>query len=331
MISPAQVRDMIEGLPQSQFILLDIRGGGRFSHSRIRGAINFCFSTMFLKRPSFTLQRLQDMNISASEAEKARFSQWKNCKYLVVYDDRSTDKKDAASASVVNTLKKFSNEGWKGESFILKGGFSEFSKNYSHLVDICSSHASKTGLSLGTSGPGIPLVAGGCLIPENQKAANPFFNNIRQNQDLIGGVGQLDIKMPPEILQAPQSVLPKWLLKAADKENHGKSVADTFLRLEEEEKSRMTKAYAYETGVLYAAPCADPREVQIAGLEKGNKNRYKDIYPFEHARVKLQGCPKGACDYVNASHIKSSRTNKRYIASQGPLPATFGVSYLLCV
>lgn len=64
-------------------------------------------------------------------------------------------------------------------------------------------------------------------------------------------------------------------------------------------------------------------DVQIAGIEKGNKNRYNNIWPFEHARVKLQGRLAGGCDYVNASHIKAMRSNKQYIASQGPLPATF--------
>ncbi|PKS09661.1 hypothetical protein jhhlp_004281 [Lomentospora prolificans] len=33
--------------------------------------------------------------------------------------------------------------------------------------------------------------------------------------------------------------------------------------------------------------------------------------------------PDGRSDYINASHIKASRSNKRYLATQGPLPATF--------
>ena len=76
-----------------------------------------------------------------------------------------------------------------------------------------------------------------------------------------------------------------------------------------------------------AGPGAGSRP-QICGIEKGGKNRYKDILPFEHARVKLQGRVNGDCDYVNASHVKASRSNKRYIATQGPLPATFEVSVL---
>ena len=46
----------------------------------------------------------------------------------------------------------------------------------------------------------------------------------------------------------------------------------------------------------------------------------------EHARVHLADRAEGACDYINASHVQASRSYKRYIASQGPLPATFDVS-----
>jgi protein-tyrosine phosphatase len=320
MITSEQLRDMIEGLPQTHFLLLDLRVFPQFSQSRIKGALNLCIPTTLLKRPSFNLQKLQDTFTNA--AEKERFSQWEAAKFLVVYDAYSTDKKDAPSS--VNTLKKFSNEGFKGQSLILRGGFAEFSKACPHLIDSHSSQenqSSKISLSLGTTGPGVAPVAGGCVMPATKNAANPFFSNIRQNQDLIGGVGQLDIKLPQGLAQAPQSVIPKWLLKAANNDDHGKMVADKFLRLELEEQSRMTKALS--SGVTYGNRVSDSKAVQIAGVEKGSKNRYNNIWPFEHARVRLQGRPDGACDYVNASHIKTSRSNKRYIASQGPLPATF--------
>jgi len=324
MISSAQLRDMIEGFPGSQFLLLDLRVFPQFSQSRIRDALNLCIPTTLLKRPSFNLQKLQDT--FTNEAEKARFSQWRNAKYIVVYDAFSDEKKDATSA--VNTLKKFSNEGWKGRSYILRGGFADFSKNFSQLVDTRSTQelqSSKISLSLGTSGPEVAPVAGGCLMPATKNAANPFFSNIRQNQDLIGGVGQMDVKMPEELIADSEKVLPRWLLEAARKENHGKNVSDKFLQLELAEQSRMNKALS--SGVSYGATAGTTKDVQIAGIEKGGKNRYNNIWPFEHARVRLQGRPDGACDYVNASHIKASRSNKRYIASQGPLPATFEASF----
>lgn len=325
MISSAQLRDMINSIPAGQFLLLDLRVFPQFSQSRIHDALNLCIPTTLLKRPSFNLQKLQDT--FTNEAEKARFSQWRNAKYIVVYDAFSDEKKDATSA--INTLKKFSNEGWKGQSYILRGGFAYFSKNFPQLIDLRSTQelqSSKISLSLGTSGPEVAPVAGGCVMPATKTAANPFFSNIRQNQDLIGGVGQMDIKMPEELIAESDKILPNWLLQAATKEDHGKKVSDKFLRLELAEQSRMSRALS--SGVSYGTPAGSTKDVQIAGIEKGGKNRYNNIWPFEHARVRLQGRSDGACDYVNASHIKASRSNKRYIASQGPLPATFEVSFL---
>ena len=67
----------------------------------------------------------------------------------------------------------------------------------------------------------------------------------------------------------------------------------------------------------------DNSGVQIAGIEKGTKNRYNNIWPFEHSRVKLQGVPTHSCDYVNASYVKAAWSNKQYISAQAPIPATF--------
>ncbi len=134
----------------------------------------------------------------------------------------------------------------------------------------------------------------------------------------------MDIQFPEELTPGSEKILPRWLLQAAAKEDHGKKVSDKFLHLEVAEQLRMNKALS--SGVSYGTSTGNSKDVRIAGIEKGGKNRYNNIWPFEHARVRLQGRPDGACDYVNASHIKASRSNKRYIASQGPLPATFEVS-----
>jgi len=63
--------------------------------------------------------------------------------------------------------------------------------------------------------------------------------------------------------------------------------------------------------------------VEIAGLGMGNKNRYNNIWPFEHTRVKLEGVPRDDCDYFNASYVQASLSHKRYISTQAPIPATF--------
>lgn len=140
--------------------------------------------------------------------------------------------------------------------------------------------------------------------------------------DLIGGVGQMDVKMPEDPQHNLDDGLPAWLKHAAAADDHGKVVSDKFLHIEQDELARMQRALS--SRVSYGTPLAgNERNVQIAGFEKGVKNRYNNIWPFEHSRVRLQGRDGTECDYVNASHIKAPWSNKRYIASQGPLPATF--------
>lgn len=326
MITPMQLKEMMDRSPSIEVLLLDCRTFSIFSQSRIGNALNLCIPTTLLKRPSFNLQKLQDTFTNGGDKE--RFSKWRQARWIIAYDNRSSDKKDAVLAT--NTLKKFSNEGWNGARCILKGGFDAFSQLYPKSIDrgsTDSSQPSQITLTLGTILPGVAPVAGGCAMPATKNAANPFFGNIRQNQDLMDGVGQRDVAIPEGLAKDPaaMSLVPRWLSKAAKEEDHGKIVSDRFLRIEQAELERMTKAL--NQGVKYenGSDVSNPNDVQIAGVEKGGKNRYNNIWPFEHARVKLQGRTEGMCDYVNASHIKASRSNKRYIASQGPLPATFEV------
>ncbi|CAG6021858.1 unnamed protein product [Menidia menidia] len=57
--------------------------------------------------------------------------------------------------------------------------------------------------------------------------------------------------------------------------------------------------------------------------ENIKKNRYKDIIPFDHTRVKLTlTTSKTDTDYINASFIKGVSGSRAYVATQGPLPHT---------
>lgn len=59
-----------------------------------------------------------------------------------------------------------------------------------------------------------------------------------------------------------------------------------------------------------------------AGVERGTKNRYKNIWPYDFSRVRL-GSPVDDSDYINASYVQPRGTTRRYIATQGPLDATY--------
>lgn len=53
--------------------------------------------------------------------------------------------------------------------------------------------------------------------------------------------------------------------------------------------------------------------------ENKNRNRYRDVNPYDHSRVKLQNVEN---DYINASLVVMEEAQRNYILTQGPLPNT---------
>ena len=320
MVAPQEVASAIEQ-HEDRTIILDLRVFPQYAVSRVRGALNLCIPTTLLKRPAFTVQKLADT--FTSDADKNNFNRWKTAQFIIIYDATSSQAKEAITSFTV--LKKFVTEGWKGSGFVVKGGFAGLSKLTPGIID------SSNKANLHPSGPaatGAPVgqaklpVAGGCQMPATKNAANPFFGNIRQNMDLLDGVGQMPIKKPKGISESEEKAFPSWLRRAASMSNEGKDVSNKFLNIEKTEQKRMQKALSGT--VSYGTP--GPRqtnEYQVAGIEKGSKNRYNNIFPYEHSRVRLQGVSSSGCDYVNASFVKASYSNRKYIATQAPVPQTF--------
>ncbi|XP_070696036.1 tyrosine-protein phosphatase non-receptor type 22 [Pempheris klunzingeri] len=111
-----------------------------------------------------------------------------------------------------------------------------------------------------------------------------------------------------------QAGILKSLLAQLEKQGAGdkeapNGIAGEFARL----KSQSTK---YRTDKTFPTKTAEKQD-------NIKKNRYKDILPFDHARVKLTlTTSKNDTDYINASFIKGMSGSRAYIATQGPLPHT---------
>lgn len=321
IVSPDQIADFLRTSPET-ILLLDLRVYQHYSAARLRGALNLCIPTTLLKRPAYNVQRLAETFSSARDQET--FSRWRDCTHIIVYDATSSLTKEAVMP--LNVLKKFTTEGWTGTGLVIKGGFLAFQRAAPDLVESgpvqSGAGASTQPLSISATAKDAVPVAGGCAMPTEASPANPFFGNIRQNMDLLDGVGQMPIKQPANMSEETKHAIPAWLQRASTMSDEGKLVSDRFLSIEKSEQRRMQEALTAK--VSYGTPGGDPaRRIQVAGIEKGVKNRYNNIFPFDHTRVRLQDVPSGSCDYVNASHIKADLSNRQYIATQAPIPATF--------
>jgi protein tyrosine phosphatase len=71
----------------------------------------------------------------------------------------------------------------------------------------------------------------------------------------------------------------------------------------------------------------NPANIRVSQQNK-EKNRYKDILPYDLDRVKMHtagGGGGGGDDYINASHLRKLLPGSPdFIAAQGPLPNTIG-------
>ncbi|KAK2855543.1 hypothetical protein FQN49_005085 [Arthroderma sp. PD_2] len=324
---PAETCLQILRTSRNDTLLLDVRPLLAFTRSHITGSLNLCIPTTLLKRPSFNLQKVEDT--FGNGQDKSNFKKWRSSTRIIAYDSSTTHVKDAAL--LANLLKKFTREGWTGEPFILSGGFSRFAADFPEWTEssqqptVSSTTYGRSPLSMSLTLPTTaPSIVGGCVMPTpSSHPVNPFFSNIRQNIDLIGGVGQLPVTIPASMDEATRQSLPTWLARVADSTNAGKTAALQFLNIEKCEQSRMQQVMSDAGSSTPLGKTSTSHRFKIAGVEKGSKNRYNNIYPYDHCRVKLQDTTESSCDYINASYVRSSRSNKRYIATQAPMPATF--------
>ncbi|XP_060793450.1 tyrosine-protein phosphatase non-receptor type 22 isoform X2 [Neoarius graeffei] len=109
--------------------------------------------------------------------------------------------------------------------------------------------------------------------------------------------------------QLLRSFLDQFAIKEATSAHEDGAYAVEFLKL----KRQSTK---YRTEKTFSTKAAERQE-------NVKKNRYKDIVPFDHSRVKLSlNISKNDTDYINANFIRGIWGPLEYIATQGPLTNT---------
>ncbi|KAI8643506.1 protein-tyrosine phosphatase-like protein [Parasitella parasitica] len=141
---------------------------------------------------------------------------------------------------------------------------------------------------------------------------------------------------------------PSWLQRTIQRDG-AQILAETYEKLERTEQRRLQNIMHFHSKHT-DNPAEYPFSI-VAGIEMGALNRYTNIWPFEYTRVKLQD--HKVSDYINASYVqyidseesasdarpeqlntqcvnimkecpaKNTQPYRRYISTQGPLPATF--------
>ncbi|KAK9477830.1 protein-tyrosine phosphatase-like protein [Lipomyces japonicus] len=325
-------------------LVLDVRPCAQFTAERVVNSVNLCIPSTLLKRPAFTVPKILDSLSSTSSTKPAdACSNWAAAKMIVVYDASSSSL--VPSSPVFLTAFKFYNDpSFTGTVYYLKGGFAEFKTRFAKFVTqddaMLPSPPTPSSSKKACDSLCLPILSGLHLpifSKNKQASATPFFSNIRQNMDLIGGVGEpIPIRVPAGCTVAQLRRLPLWIQEVLPGCDGAKKIADRFFEIEKDEQKRLQSAFSTSCAITTAKECiasafrsessqakTTPQFTISAALERGTKNRYNNIFPYDHTRVKLKSGGPGACDYINASFVSAQGSRKRYIATQGPLPDTF--------
>ncbi|QOU21452.1 hypothetical protein BRETT_001175 [Brettanomyces bruxellensis] len=160
-------------------------------------------------------------------------------------------------------------------------------------------------------------------------AHDPFYRMRHQEEDLDFDPDR-SLHLSTNIPDGEKKVLPKWLLDIFGPDLGATKLSRKFNNLQIEERHRLNEAMT--RGMHKNSKSVSDAEIPMvtAGVELGRKNRYKDIFPYEHARVKIQKYNGRENDldeessYINASYLHYPSSEFQYIATQGPLKETIG-------
>ncbi|GCE98788.1 hypothetical protein ZYGM_004158 [Zygosaccharomyces mellis] len=232
---------------------------------------------------------------------------------------------------------------------------------------------------------------GGCELCTNQNAHVRVGRNVRCSSEKLRFQLRYSSMMSRYSPWAVHSILPRWFRRLMERSKIDFILQ--FQRLDYLEKKRLNRSFSHKSSqsALYAprdlqqssegklqkrsyshpdclfeppkhsktlftleSEDEDDETITISsGVELGTKNRYKDIFPYEHSRVVLrksasslshQPSPDNADiwdSYINANYLNIPRLSStidghadgckvRYIASQAPLASTV-LDFYTCI
>lgn len=216
-------------------LVLDIRPHAAHAAARVNDALSLSVPTTLLKRPLFSLSKLSQMLPSPSS--RARFADWSSASCILVYDSDSVSSPD--NGIITGLLRKFRAEGFTSELGWIRGGFQAVWREARDLTtteqpvqeeddpEAASSFGAlrttqlpKAAFSL-FSTTAAPPQFGSVPVsyplpitpaPSVSRAANPFFDTIRQNVELSHGITErIPLRLPRRTRRRIHDLPFRWL------------------------------------------------------------------------------------------------------------------------
>ncbi|CAN3354900.1 hypothetical protein DICA4_B09164 [Diutina catenulata] len=352
---PVHLVDTIESFDKiiNDFdVIIDTRPYNNYQQFHMRSAINICIPTTLLKRNSMTVHSLLNI-VNFPPSYKQMLIEQLNDKNpqqkikILFYDSSSTDK--VITFSLFQTVEKFLCFERCFEVSLLNGGFDKVTKVLGLtqptpeepmiLPDIFSP-AELSAVSAKTPVTGECL--SGFVLPSATDPHTQFVNEMKKNF-LVTDTSNYHHKfaLPAGIDSTSELTdIPPWLASNVTSKSDKEIIAvlnSKFVKIETIETVRLKSLIEAKPRTYHNSPvctpsglCPDCDQIKYElprGIELGYKNRYKNIWPYEHSRVKL-GC-ESCCDsddYFNANFINVKSviptSQCRYIATQNPLDTT---------
>lgn len=349
-------------LDSKDSIVIDVRPYNYFSTLRISDAINICLPSTLLKRPSYGLAHVLNSSTIPHALKDALLEKTRADYKILFYDQASEGSR--VTLQLYHTIMKFF-EGSEFKVAYINGGFDavdELLKDSLPILPLRSPsspyaslpNSSKLPDGFESSDAPLPFLSG-FTLPSATKADAKLLDSIKKGVTKIDTVTKYrhDFKFPVDF-ESKIDKLPPWLLfigESYGKENCSQLIVDhlseRFNRLEASEQVRLSIAINNSDGSnngdchdtlhnssgygtpLELCPCCDDITYTIPkGVEYGYKNRYKNVWPYEHSRVRLKLSPSCKAagthdDYFNANYIHFEElSNCKYIATQNPLEST---------
>lgn len=330
-------------------IIIDVRCFNRYSTSRIRNSIHICLPFTLLKRQSYGLPQILDF-LKVNDTIKNALLNPGNDTEVLFYDEPSDP--DVISFQLFQTTIKFLNYNGKFNISYLNRGF-DIDQIDAALIDTNPLKSFVAPLSPVDNG--IPTVLSGFQLPKSTPSREKFLSSIRTVPKLDISSIQ-DNKTPSHHdykLHFTDSMLktvdkiPLWLQRIfINNENGVRFNSDSvivdvfdhkFNKIEVDEQLRLQLAINGDTNnkdvciCTPTTPCPSCDDIVYEipkGIELGWKNRYNNIFPFEHSRVRLIKDSSANKfeddDYFNGNFITAEKISSRqYLATQNPLNSTF--------